>query len=131
MAYKLQFDVSGVTEDVTPIDDATPFNVQWKAQNLGPDSTGEFRDHVVIRSVAACPGDDNDENSPVVYDSDTDPNLDPGDLKEEPIAAGGFGPVKQASVGPFPAGSIRISVTLDADGTPVTTFDCIKVASSS
>ena len=75
MSYVLQFDVSGVTTDETQIDDATAFNVQWKAQNLGPDDTAEFRDHLVIRSVDDYPGDDDDEHSPVVYDSDTDRSM--------------------------------------------------------
>jgi hypothetical protein len=129
LSYVLQFDVSGVTTDETQIDDATAFNVQWKAQNLGPDDTAEFRDHVVIRSVDDCPGDDDDEHSPVVYDSDTDPDTDPGVLTEPPLAANAVGPLMQVPVGPFPAGSIRISVTLDADGpNPVTIFNCIVVA---
>ncbi len=42
MSYTLQFDVSGVTTNETRIDDATQFNVQWKAQNLGPGSTDDF-----------------------------------------------------------------------------------------
>jgi hypothetical protein len=133
MSYTLQFDVSGVTTDETLIDNTTAFNVQWKAQNLGPDSTGQFRDRLVIRSVAECPGDDSDDNSPVVYDSDTDPDLDPNTLTESPLAANAVGPLMQVPVGPFlDSASIRMSVTLDRDGdNPVTIFNCIVIDSSS
>jgi hypothetical protein len=47
------------------------------------------------------------------------------------IPAGATGPLMSPQVGPFTAGSYRLSVTLDDGGqSPVTTFNCIEIAAS-
>ena len=126
MTYTLQFDVSGVSTDLTVIHDGESFLVQWKAQNLGPDDTADFVDHLVVAEVPeGCPGSD-DGDHPVVWDSDTDG--DPDDFAEAPIPNGGFGPVMEQGIGPLTVGSYRLTVTLDQGGPgEVTIFTCIDV----
>jgi hypothetical protein len=128
VTYTLQFDPTGVNADIAIIHDNETFHVQWKAVNLGPDDTPAFIDRLRILQVPSCPGDDSEDN-PVVYDSSTDG--DPADFSEPVIAAGAPGPLMSPQVGPFTAGSYRLSVTLDDGGqSPVTSFNCIEIAAS-
>jgi hypothetical protein len=125
MAYQLQFDVAGVNPDRAVVHADESFFVQWKAQNLGPDDTGDFVDHLVVTDVGECPGSD-DEDHPVMYDSADEDDLSP--FAEPPQAAGQVGPLIEAEVGPFPAGAYRLAVTLDDGGpNPVTIFNCIEI----
>jgi hypothetical protein len=128
VTYTLQFDPTGVNADIAILHDDETFHVQWKAVNLGPDATPTFIDRLRILQVPSCPGDDSADN-PVVYDSSTDG--DPADFGEPLIAAAAAGPLMSPQVGPFTAGSYRLSVTLDDGGqSPATGFNCIEIAAS-
>ncbi|WP_396908281.1 hypothetical protein [Mycolicibacterium sp.] len=129
MAHTLQFEAAGVNPDSAIIHDNEGFGVQWQAQNLGPDDAPAFVDRLVITQVESCPGDDSQDN-PVHYDSATDAD-DPSAFEEPELQANTTGPLMVAQVGPFPAGSYRLTVTLDDGGeSPATTFNCIEIVES-
>jgi hypothetical protein len=46
---------------------------------------------------------------------------------EQPLAAGATGSLMQPSVGPFPTGSYRLTVTLAQDLANVTNFNCVDI----
>src|SRR5713101_3888524 len=101
---------SAITPDKAIIHDGDTFQVQWSAFNAGQTDSPAFTDLLVITSIPeGCPGSD-DQNHPVVYSSDTQEN--PQDFLEQPLAAGAEGSIMQPMVGPFSAGSYRLSVTL-------------------
>lgn len=121
---------SAVTPSAAIIHDNDPFQVQWAAQNIDGVTSTAFTDLLVITSIPeGCPGSD-DQEHPVVFSSDTDGN--PSDYQEQPLAPGVTGNLMQPTVGPFPAGSYRLTVTLASDvGNGGTTFNCIEIISTS
>jgi hypothetical protein len=119
---------TSVMPDRSIIHDDDAFRVQWKAFNAGQFNSLEFNDRLVVSLIAeGCPGSD-DKEHPVVYDSDTDGDLQ--DFVEPPLAAGAEGTLMQPLVGPFPAGSYRLTVTVDKNSSTTTTFNCIEIVNS-
>jgi hypothetical protein len=111
--------------DKAIIHDTDTFQVQWKAFNAGQMDSTEFTDGLVITNIPeGCPGSD-DQDHPVVYDSETEGN--PEDFLEQELPAGAEGGLMQTMVGPFPPGSYRLTVTLDKDFSNTTTFNCIDI----
>jgi hypothetical protein len=108
------------------VHDDESFAVQWSAFNSGSQAAPAFRDRLVVTSIPeGCPGSD-DVDHEVVFDSDADG--DRADFTEDGLAPGAAGPLMQPVVGPFPAGSYRLTVTLADDlGDGVTTFNCIEI----
>jgi hypothetical protein len=108
------------------IHDNESFRVQWSALNISDQDVPSFIDRLVVSSIPeGCPGSDDQEHE-VVYDSDV--NGDASDFAEPDLAAGATGPLLEPSVGPFSAGSYRLTVTLANDsGQGVTTFNCIEI----
>jgi hypothetical protein len=117
---------NAVTPGAAIIHDNDPFQVQWTAQNTDGVTSTAFTDLLVITSIPeGCPGSDDHEHS-VVFSSDTEGN--PSDYQEQPLAPGATGNLMQPTVGPFPAGSYRLTVTLASDvGNGDTTFNCIDI----
>jgi|GEM_PF-3537006 len=114
-----------VIPDKAIIHDDETFQVQWAAFNAGQVDSPAFTDLLVITSIPeGCPGSD-DQEHPVVYDSSTDGN--PQDFLEQPLAAQAEGTLMQPMVGPFPAGSYRLTVTLAQGLSDVTIFNCIEI----
>jgi hypothetical protein len=106
------------------------FQVQWTAQNTGTAATPAFTDLLVVSSVPeGCPGDDSKDH-PVVFNSDQNAD-NPQDFLEGPLNPGQTGSLMQTSVGPFPAGSYRLSVTLAKDVANVTLVTCIDIVPAS
>jgi len=121
--------VFGGTGSVIPdkaiIHDDDSFSVQWSAFNQGPTDAPAFTDLLVVTQIPeGCPGSD-DQQHPVVFNSQTDGN--PQDYLEGPLAKGTGGPLMQPTVGPFPAGFYRLTVTIAAGLADVTTFNCIEI----
>jgi hypothetical protein len=85
-----------------------------------------FRDHLVVTSIPeGCPGAD-DQEHPVVYDSDV--SGDVANFTEPALPSTAAGPLMNPVVGPFLVGSYRLTVTLADDlGRGMTTFDCIEI----
>lgn len=112
------------------IHDNETFQVQWIAKNAGQVTSPPFTDLLVITGIPeGCPGSD-DKEHPILFSSDTDGN--PSDYQEPPLAPGTTGHLMQPTVGPFPAGSYRLTVTLASDvGDGVTTFNCINIIPAS
>ena len=80
---------TSVIPDKAIIHDNDAFRVQWKAFNAGPVDSPPFSDRLVVTLLAeGCPGSDNQDH-PVVYDSDTDG--DSQDFLEPPLAVGAEG----------------------------------------
>ncbi len=101
------------------------FSVQWFAYNKGPSRAPAFTDLLVITQIAeGCPGSD-DQDHPVVYNSETDGN--PQDYLEQPLDPQTTGELMQPMVGPFPAGSYRLTVTLGKDLANVSNYACIDI----
>lgn len=120
------FATSVIPDKVIIHDDA--FRVQWKAFNAGQVNSPAFNDRLVVTLIAeGCPGSDNKDH-PVVYDSDTDG--DAQDFLELPLAVSTEGNLMQSMVGPFPAGSYRLTVTLDMNSSMTTTFNCIEIVNA-
>jgi len=116
---------SAITPDNAIIHDDDTFQVQWSAFNAGQTDSPAFTDLLVITSIPeGCPGSD-DQDHPVVYSSDTQGN--PQDFLEQPLAAGAVGSTMQPMVGPFPAGSYRLTVTLAVNVSNTTSFSCIDI----
>jgi hypothetical protein len=112
------------------IHDNESFQVQWTAQNTGTAATSAFTDLLVVSSVPeGCPGDDSKDH-PVVFSSDRDAD-NPQDFLEGPLNPGQTGSLMQTSVGPFAAGSYRLSVTLAKDVANVTLVTCIDIVPAS
>jgi hypothetical protein len=121
--------VFGGTRSVFPdkaiIHDNDTFAVQWSARNQGATDAPAFTDLLVITQIPeGCPGSD-DQDHPVVYNSDNDGN--PQDYMEGPLAKGTEGPLMQPTAGPFPAGFYRLTVTIAAGLADVTTFNCVEI----
>ncbi len=121
--------VFGGTGSIFPdkaiIHDNETFAVQWSARNQGSTDAPAFTDLLVITQIPeGCPGSD-DQEHPVVYNSDNDGN--PQDYLEPPLPSGTEGPLMQPTVGPFPAGSYRLTVTIAAGLADVSTFNCIEI----
>ena len=116
---------SSVIPDKAIIHDDETFRVQWKAFNTGQVDSPAFTDRLVVTLIAeGCPGSD-DQEHPVVYDSNVDGNAQ--HFLESSLAAGAEGDLMQPIVGPFPAGSYRLTVTLDTNSSMTTTFNCIDI----
>ena len=114
-----------IVPDKAIIHDNETFAVQWTAHNLGPGDAPAFTDLLVVTRIPeGCPGSD-DQDHPVVFNSATDGN--PQDYMEQPLAAGAIGSLMQPSVGPFPTGSYRLTVTLAQDLANVTNFNCVDI----
>jgi hypothetical protein len=112
------------------IHDNESFQVQWSAQNTGTAASPAFTDLLVISSVPeGCPGDDSKDH-PVVYNSERDAD-NPQDFLEGPLDPGQTGSLMQPSVGPFAAGSYRLTVTLAKDVANTTLFTCIDIVPAS
>jgi hypothetical protein len=113
------------------IHDNETFLVQWSAFNTGQADSEAFIDNLTIYSVPDCPG--SDDNLTAVWDSDADG--DPQDFQEPPLAAQTQGPMMQPTVGPFPAGFYRLTVTLNSGNPPADeqdmtnnlTYNCIEI----
>ena len=119
---------TSVIPDKAIIHDDDTFRVQWKTFSAGQVNSPAFNDRLVVTFIAeGCPGSD-DQDHPVVYDSDTDG--DSQDFLEPPLAAGAEGNLMQPMVGPFPAGSYRLTVTLDTNSSMTTTFNCIDIVNA-
>jgi hypothetical protein len=115
-----------IVPDRAIVHDHESFRVQWSAFNRGNQDVPAFVDRLVVSSIPeGCPGSDDVEHE-VMFDSNVDGNAN--DFAEPDLAAGATGPLMQPSVGPFPAGSYRLTVTL-ADGLAegITTFNCINI----
>jgi hypothetical protein len=116
---------SDIWPDKAIIHDTDTFRVQWKAFNAGDADSPGFIDRLVITHVAeGCPGSD-DQEHPIVFDSDVDGNWQ--DFFEQPLPAGIEGNLMQPSVGPFPVGSYRLTVTLARDLSNMTSYHCIGI----
>lgn len=115
----------GVFPDKAILHDNERFAVQWAAHNAGTQDTPAFTDALVVYSIPeGCPGSD-DQEHPVMFSSDQDGNA--ADYAEGPIPAGQDGAPMQATVGPFPTGSYRLTVTLARGLADVMTFNCIEI----
>ncbi len=114
-----------IVPDRAIIHDNESFSVQWSAVNSSSRDFPAFRDRLVVFSIPeGCPGSDDVEHDKV-FDSADAGN---GDLEEPELPAGTRGPLMQHTVGPFPAGSYRLTVTLAEDlGQGATTFNCIEI----
>ena len=120
---------TAIIPDKAIIHDNDSFQVQWKAFNASQVDSPAFTDLLVISSIPeGCPGSD-DQEHPVVYNSETDGN--PQDFLEQPLAAGQEGSLMQPMVGPFAAGSYRLTVTLAKDLSNTTNFNCIEIIPAS
>jgi hypothetical protein len=115
-----------ITPDRAIVHDNESFAVQWSAFNGGGQAVSSFHDRLVVTSIPeGCPGSD-DVDHAVVFDSDA--NGDPADYTEPGLAAGTAGALMRPHVGPFAAGSYRLTVTLASDtGNGATTFNCIEI----
>ncbi|MFF7976619.1 hypothetical protein [Streptomyces sp. NPDC007905] len=115
-----------ITPDKTIVHDNEAFRVQWAARNISTQDVPAFVDRLLIQSIPeGCPGSDSTDHD-VVFDSDTD--ADPNDVSEPDLPIGQAGPLMNPSVGPFPTGSYRLTVTLANDlGVGKTTFNCIEI----
>ncbi|MEU9497249.1 hypothetical protein [Streptomyces sp. NPDC048196] len=118
-----------ITPDKAIIHDNESFRVQWSALNNSSQDFPAFVDRLLIQSIPeGCPGSD-DVDHDTVFDSDQ--NGDPSDFSEPDLVSGQPGPLLNPSVGPFPAGSYRLTVTLAHDlGVGHTTFNCISVVAA-
>ncbi|MEU9605007.1 hypothetical protein [Streptomyces sp. NPDC048057] len=98
------------------------FQVQWSAVNRSGKDVDAFTDRLVVTSIPeGCPGSDDAEH-PVVFDSTFD---------EPALGPGQGGPEQNPTVGPFAAGSYRLTVTLANDtGAGDSTFVCIPIESA-
>jgi hypothetical protein len=115
-----------IVPDRAIVHDDESFRVQWSALNASNQDVPAFIDRLVVFSIPeGCPGSDDLEHE-VMYDSDVDGDVN--DFAEPELAAGATGPLMQPSVGPFPTGSYRLTVTLANDsGQGMTTFNCIEI----
>lgn len=119
---------SDVMPDKAIIHDDEPFSVQWFAFNAGVVDSSAFTDLLLVTSLPeGCPGSD-DQEHPVVFSSDTDGI--PQDFLQGPLKAGETGPLMRPTVGPFPAGSYRLTVTLAQGVSETTTFNCVEIVKS-
>ncbi|MGW7530628.1 hypothetical protein [Streptomyces sp. NPDC054783] len=118
-----------ITPDKVIIHDDESFRVQWSARDDGTQDLPEFVDRLLIQSIPeGCPGSD-DVDHDTVFDSDQ--NGDPSDFSEPGLLSGEAGQELNPSVGPFPVGSYRLTVTLANDlGVAETTFNCIKIVAA-
>ncbi len=107
------------------------FQVQWSAFNAGQADSEAFIDNLTIYSVPDCPG--SDDNLTAIWSSDADGN--PQEFQEPPLPAQAQGPMMQPTVGPFPAGFYRLTVTLNSGNPPAAeqdmsnnvTYNCIEI----
>ncbi len=114
-----------VIPDKAIIHDNETFQVQWAAFNASHVDSPAFTDLLVVTSIPeGCPGSD-DQEHPIVYDSSTSGN--PQDFLESPLSAQSQGSLMQPMVGPFPAGSYRLTVTLAQGLANTTLFNCIEI----
>jgi hypothetical protein len=115
-----------ILTDKTIIHENDSFSVQWVAMNTTNSNIKPFDDGLVITSIPeGCPGTDGADH-PVVFDSSTDGRA--SDYTEASLPAGAAGSLMQPTVGPFPVGSYRLTVTLDRDlGRGATQFLCIDI----
>jgi hypothetical protein len=107
-----------ITTDLAIIHSDETFAVKWAASNIGQQDSPAFQDELVVSNIPeGCPGA-NDQEHPVVFDSNFD---------EASIPAGKLGPQIQATVGPFPTGAYRLSVTLAKGLVDTTATNCIDI----
>lgn len=117
--------VGHIVPSLSIIHDNDSFAVQWAARNLGPGNAAAFTDLLVVTSIPeGCPGSD-DQDHAVVFDSSQSGNAQ--DYMEGPLPAGATSPGVQPTVGPFPTGSYRLTVTLAQGLTNTTEFTCIAI----
>ncbi|MEV5485759.1 MULTISPECIES: hypothetical protein [Streptomyces] len=115
-----------ITPDKEFIHDNDSFRVQWSAVNTSSQDFPAFVDRLLIQSIPeGCPGSDEVDHD-TVFDSEN--GGDPNDFSEPDLRSGQSGPLLSPSVGPFPVGSYRMTVTLANDlGVGKTTFNCINI----
>jgi hypothetical protein len=108
-----------IVPDSAIIHDNESFRVQWSALNASDKDVAAFVDRLVITSIPeGCPGSDDREHE-IVFESD---------VEESELASGATGKLMDPLVGPFPAGSYRLTVTLANDlDNGMTTFNCIEI----
>lgn len=109
-----------IVTDLAIVHDNESFTVQWSAVNAGVKDVPAFVDMFEITRIPeGCPGSD-DTKHDVVFKTDA---------SEAQLAAGAAGKLVEAKVGPFPAGSYRLTVELaaDLDGIGIKTFNCIEI----
>ncbi|WP_406397197.1 hypothetical protein OH805_00110 [Streptomyces sp. NBC_00879] len=118
-----------ITPDRVIVHDNESFRVQWSALNISGQDVPAFTDRLLIESIPeGCPGSDATEHE-AVFDSDQDGDI--SDFSEPDLTVGQSGPLMSPSVGPFAAGSYRLTVTLANDlGVGETTFNCIEIVSA-
>jgi hypothetical protein len=118
-----------ITPDRAIVHDNENFAVQWSAFNISSQDVPSFRDRLVVTSIPeGCPGSDDQEHE-IIFDSDIDGNVN--EYTEPALAAGVAGPLMHPTIGPFPVGSYRLTVTLANNvGTGMTTFNCIEIVSA-
>ena len=108
------------------IHDNEQFQVQWSALNQGTAPVPGFTDILVVARVPeGCPGVD-DQDHPVVYNSEKDAD-NPQDYLEGALTPGQTGGMMQPMVGPFPAGAYRLTVTLAKDISNTSLYTCIDI----
>jgi hypothetical protein len=116
---------TNVTPDKAIIHETESFRVQWKSFNSGPVENPAFSDRLIVTQLPeGCPGSDDQEHT-VVFDSGTDGDAD--DFQEAALAPGAEGNLMQPMIGPFAAGSYRLTVTLDTSSTMTTSFNCVEI----
>jgi hypothetical protein len=117
-----------IIPDLAIIHDNETFAVQWSAHNQGTTDAPAFTDLLVITQIPeGCPGSD-DQDHPVVFSSEKADN--PADYAEGPIPSGAVGQLMQPRVGPFPAGTYRLTVTLAIGLVNLSNFNCIEIIPS-
>jgi hypothetical protein len=118
-----------IITDKQIIHDNENFSVQWVALNTTDQDINPFVDGLVITSIPeGCPGTDGADH-PIVFDSQTNGNV--SDYSESALPARAAGSLMQPTVGPFPVGSYRLTVTLDRDlGRGATQFLCIDIVAA-
>jgi len=113
--------------DKSFVHDTESFAVQWSAFNQGTADSGDFTDSLVITYFPEGSADCSpDSAGKVVYDSQTDAT-DPNEFTEPSIAPNTQGQLMQTTVGPFPVGWLRLSVTLGVGQYDVPISSCMNV----
>ena len=113
--------------DKSFVHDTEDFVVQWSAFNQGTAESGDFTDSLVITYFPEGSADCSpEEDGQVVYDSQTDAT-DPTEFDEPSIPPNSPGQLMQTTVGPFPVGWVRLSVTLGIGQYDVPISSCMNI----
>ena len=119
---------SSVTPDKAIVHDNETFRVQWRSFNAGSVDQEPFDDRLVVHEIPeGCPGSD-DQDHPIVFDSQGDGEAE--DYAEAGLRPGEEGRLMEPTVGPFPVGSYRLTVTLDTASSMTTSFNCIEIVAA-